>query len=418
MANLNEFLWLTTRPGFRPGEIRELLRRFGTPEAVYFAPEEEYRLAGLPEVRREALRDKSLDRAEKIQEDCDRLGIRILTIQDAHYPERLAQIDDAPCVLYLKGKSLQVDDRLTVGLVGTRTCTPYGVDIAGRLGLELARSGVVLVSGMAKGIDAAGIRGALSGGGTVISVLGGGIDMPFPPENRLLQEDVGTVGTLVSEYPPGTLNYGRHFPVRNRIISGLSMGVAVVEAGIGSGALITARQALEQNREVFAVPGPTNAPASMGTNRLIQRGEAKLIITAGDILDEFALLFPEHVHPRPPLEDDDAGERLRGTAPVRESGGPRKKAGEKTREEKGPKAVDKEPERAYISLSDTPERFTDDQRDVLLALMARDMTADEIAETAQFPARRVLSALTLLQLEGVVEEKPGKRFSARVILTH
>ena len=283
MANLKYFLWLTTRPGFQPGEAQMLLAHFGTPEAVYFAEREEYDLLGLPGSKKKALEDKNLAEAEKILGDCDRLGIHIMTIQDADYPERLAQIYDPPCVLYWKGKALSVDDHLTVGVVGTRKCTPYGEELAGKLGLELARNGAVLVSGMAEGIDAAGIKGALQGGGTVVSVLGGGLDVVYPKRHRWLYEDVTAAGTLISEYPPGTEHAGFHFPVRNRIISGLSMGVVVAEAGEPSGALITARLALEQNREVFAYPGPAGAPASLGCNRLIQRGEAKLILSAGDI---------------------------------------------------------------------------------------------------------------------------------------
>lgn len=405
MANLKYFLWLTTRKGFQPGETGALLSHFGTPEAVYFAEGEEYELLGLPQNKKKALMDKNLAGAEKILEDCDREGIHIMTIQDADYPERLAQIYDPPCVLYWKGKPLNVDDRLTVGVVGTRKSTPYGESLAGRLGLELARSGVTLVSGMAEGIDAAGIKGALQGGGTVVSVLGGGLDVFYPRKHRWLYEDVAAAGTLLSEYPPGTEHSGHHFPIRNRIISGLSLGVAVVEAGEPSGALITARAALEQNREAFAFPGPAGAEASLGCNRLIQRGEAKLILSAMDIVEEFQTLFPNRVTLHPPMEEGEVRERLEA-APVSEPLPPKKE-----------KEVDKDPGRAYISLTDEPEAFTDDQRDILLCIQRRSLTADEIAEETQIPARRILSALTLLQLRGMVEEKPGKRFYAAVILT-
>lgn len=228
MANLKYFLWLTTRKGFPALEANRLLAHFGTPEAVYFAPEEEYDLLGLTGSKKSVLMDKSLDGAEKILADCDRLNIHIMTLQDADYPERLAQLDDPPLVLYWKGKGFLTENRPTVGVVGTRSCTPYGVDLAARLGLDLARRGVTLVSGIAEGIDAAGIRGTLKGGGSVISVLGGGIDVIYPKNHRWLYEDVAAAGALVSEYPPGTETAGHHFPIRNRIISGLSMGVAVV----------------------------------------------------------------------------------------------------------------------------------------------------------------------------------------------
>lgn len=403
MANLKYFLWLTTRKGFQIGEVNALLSHFGTPEAVYFAQGEEYDLLGLPEGKKRALGDKSLGGAEKILEDCDREGIHIMTVQDADYPERLGQISDPPCVLYWKGKPLNVDDRLTIGVVGTRKSTPYGEDLAGRLGLELARSGAVLVSGMAEGIDSCGLRGALKGGGSVISVLGGGLDVIYPRENRYLYRDVEVAGTLVSEYPPGTEHAGFHFPIRNRIITGLSMGVAVVEAGEPSGALISAAHALEQNREVFAFPGPVGAGASLGCNRLIQRGEAKLVLSAADIMEEFQLLFPGKVRSLPPMEEGETRQRLEGGAP--------------TAVEKEAKEVDKLPQRAYISLSDHPEAFTDDQRDILMCIQNKGLRMDDISEQTQIPARRVSSALTMLQLQDLVEERPGKRFYAKVILT-
>lgn len=405
MANLKYFLWLTQRKGFRPGEVGALLSHFGTPEAVYYAQREEYELLGLGGSKRKALEDKSLDGAERTLEDCDRLGIHIMTIQDADYPERLSQIYDPPCVLYWKGRPLNVDDHLTIGVVGARKSTPYGEDLALRLGLELARAGAVLASGMAVGIDSFGLRGALKGGGTVIGVLAGGLDVVYPRENRLLYQDVTAAGTLLSEYPPGTEHAGFHFPVRNRILSGLSMGVVAVEAGEPSGTLITARSALEQNREVFAFPGPVRAETSRGCNRLIQRGEAKLILSAEDVLEEFQPMFPGRVKTLPPMEKEAAAERLERTGPVPPA------------EEKPVKEVDKAPRRAYISLSDDPEAFTDDERDILLAVQRQSLTADEISEAAQIPARRVLSALTMLQLRGMVEERPGKRFFAAVILT-
>lgn len=412
MANLKYFLWLTTRNGFQPVEYVRLLEHFGTPEAAYFAGEAEYALLGLTGERRESLLDKSLDEPEQILADCERLDIRILTIQDAAYPERLAQIYDPPVVLYLKGRKLQVDETVTVGVVGTRRCTPYGQELAGRLGLELARSGANLVSGIAQGIDAAGIRGHLQGGGHPICVLGGGLDVIYPRSHRWLYADVAAVGTLISEYPPGTRPEGYHFPVRNRIISGLSLGVTVVEAGEPSGALITARLALEQNREIFAFPGPVNAPASLGCHRLIQRSEAKLVLSARDILEELKLQTAVPVYIQPVLEEEPTEERLEAVL-AEEPKLPQKS---KKKTEQAKKEVDKEPERAYISLSDAPETFTDDQRDILLAIQRRSLMVDDIVEATQIPARRVLSALTMLQIDGQVEEKAGKRFTSTVTL--
>ena len=177
VAALKYWVWLTTRQGLTPLQTFRLLDRFGTPEAVYFADQEEYRLSGLTEWQQRALLDKSMDGAESILAECDRLGVRILTIQDAEYPERLRQIANPPCVLYVKGKLFPFDELVTIGVVGSRRPSEYGKIMAGRLGMDLARGGALVVSGIARGLDAAALRGALKGGGSVVSVLGGGIDV-------------------------------------------------------------------------------------------------------------------------------------------------------------------------------------------------------------------------------------------------
>lgn len=181
MASLKYWLWLTSRTGLgaRTGQI--LVERFGSPEAVYFADRGEYdQVPELSSYVKESLGRKSLDESDRILGDCDRLGIRIMTCQDADYPERLRNIFDPPLVLYCKGKEIAFDEEVAIAMVGTRTCTPYGVRVAGKLAMDLARCGAVLVSGIAEGIDAASIRGALKGGGRVVSVLGGGIDKRYP----------------------------------------------------------------------------------------------------------------------------------------------------------------------------------------------------------------------------------------------
>ncbi|HIR84454.1 MAG TPA: DNA-protecting protein DprA [Candidatus Galloscillospira excrementavium] len=418
MASLKYWIWLTTRSGVGHEAAFRLLEHFGTPESAYFADPGEYELTGLPGQARQALEDKSLDGAERILADCERLGVRVLTFQDAEYPERLRQIPYPPCVLYVKGQLFSFDEELAVAVVGSRRPTPYGVRMAGRLGLDLARRGVLLVSGIAQGIDCTALKGALAGGGRVVSVLGGGVDVHYPPQNRDLYDDVAAVGALISEYPPGTEPEGWHFPVRNRIISGLSLGVAAVEAGEGSGTLITTRLALEQNREVFAFPGPADAPMSRGTNKLIQRGEAKLILSAEDVLSEFALLYPHRLREAEPLSAEDEAERLEAVLEGKtgEKTGEKPPRVEKNRGQSPEKEVDKGQKRAYITLKEGDGAWTDDERDILLALGGRTLHPDELVEATGIPARRVLSALTMLQLRGYVEERPGKRFEALVLL--
>ncbi|MEG2097164.1 MAG: DNA-processing protein DprA [Pseudoflavonifractor sp.] len=403
MATLKYWLWLTGRRGLRGGDAFRVLEQFGTPEAAYFADPAEYEESGLNPRACAALQEKNLDEADRILADCDRLGIRVLTIQDAEYPERLANIYDPPCVLYVKGKVFAFDEEVAIGVVGSREPSEYGKRMAGKLGGELARSGALVVSGIAQGLDTAALRGALAAGGPAVSVLGGGIDVIYPRENTYLYQDIAAVGALISEYPPGTENEGWHFPVRNRILSGLSVGVVAVEAAARSGTLITARLALDQSREVFAFPGPADAPMSRGTNLLINRGEAKLVTCGWDLLCEYVDRFPGKLT-RPKGLVEEPPEPMQDT----------KKA--KPEPEPAEKPVDKAEKRAYITLQACQAEFTDDERDILLALAKGPLRSDDLVEAVQIPARRVLSALTMLQVRGHVKELSGKRFESNVEL--
>lgn len=409
MGALKYWLWLTEL-GKMPGvRVFSLLEHFGSPESAYFADDEEYdQLMGFPQSLKNSLRVKSLERADKILSDCEGLGVRILTIQDAEYPERLRQISDPPCVLFVKGKLPVIDDEAAIAIVGARAATPYGEVTAGRLGLELARQGALVVSGIARGVDSAAIRGALKGGGKVISVLGNGADVIYPRENRKLYEDVAQAGALISEYPPGTEPNGSYFPVRNRIISGLSLGVVVVEGDDRSGSLITARLALDQNRDVFAVPGNWDAPMSRGPNSLIRKGEAKLILNDWDILGEYRDLYPHRIRPKMPLPEPIRQERIGAQEENRKIPSP---PGIKK-----PSVSEQEKDRMEISLSEKSEEFTDDEKALLLVLEGKILTADDLIEKTEIPARRILSALTMLQVRGMVAEEPGKRFRTPVVL--
>jgi len=233
--------------------------------------------------------------------------------------------------------------------------------------------------------------------------LGGGIDMPYPWENRFLYEDVAAAGLLISEYPPGTENRGSHFPVRNRIISGLSLGVVVVEAReFGSGAMITANLALEQNRDVFAVPGNVDAPHSRGCIRLIQQG-AKPVLCAEDILEEYRDRYPVRLVRTPRLSEEETRARMdvvsQPEPPIRQKA-----------------TVDKEKNKEYSVIKRRPDSFTDDELAIIHAMQGKTCQADELVESTQIPARRVLSALTMLQISGCVAEKPGRRFICLVEL--
>lgn len=417
MASLKYWLWLSTRKGLSNVGMLGVLDHFGTPEAAHFADPAEYDLIpGLTKAGKASLLDKAMDEPERILSECDRLGQRILTFGDAGYPERLRNIYDPPAVLYLQGKDIAFDDQVAIGLIGTREPTAYGIAQAQRLGHDLAAQGAVVVSGLARGLDSEGLRGALRGGGTVCAVLGCGLDVIYPRENRFLYQDVIAAGLLVSEYPPGTEVKGSNFPVRNRIISGLSLGVVVVEGGFNSGTRITARAALDQNRDVFAIPGPVDAPMSFTPNELIRRGEAMLVTSASDVLQEYQGIYAQKIRLQPGLapntpaiapglrprrrkaEDASAGEVSDGPEAASNA-------------EKG---VDKGEEIPYIHWEKLTPALTDDQRDVLLALREHKLVLDEIVEATQIPARRCTSAVVMLQLAGFVQEEAGKRFAATV----
>lgn len=326
MAALKYWVWLTALPGLSNRSRLLLLERYGSPEDVYYAdPEELAQVEGLTPGQASLLADKSLSRADRILADCARGDMFLLTMQDAAYPARLRDIFDPPVLLYGKGSLPLFDEEAAIAVVGTRSCTPYGLRCAHRMGYELARQGAVVVSGMAKGIDGAAMRGALQAGGFTAAVLGGGVDVVYPAENRRLYEDIAATGVLLSEYPPRTEPEGWRFPMRNRILSGLSVAAVVVEAPLRSGALITAENAMEQGRDVFAVPGPIDTPNSAGCHRLIREG-AILATCAGDILSEYESRFPHKLRrtapPMPPLprmagEPKTAEEKTKASAKVR-----------------------------------------------------------------------------------------------------
>jgi DNA processing protein len=269
--------------GIGAARLRLLLDVFGDIEDAWRAPAAALVEAGLPARQAagvEALRQS--DRLERVLARIQEEQIQVLTWEDSQYPRRLIEIDQPPPVLYLRG-SLLDDDLWAVAIVGTRRATSYGRSVAGDLAARLASSGVVVVSGLARGVDGAAHLAALKAGGRTLAVLGSGVDVIYPPEHRKLADEIVASGCLVSDYAPGTAPDAGNFPPRNRIISGLSQAVVVVEASEKSGALITAAFAAEQGRPVFAVPGPLYSPLSRGANELIRDG-AQILLDAGDVL--------------------------------------------------------------------------------------------------------------------------------------
>ncbi|MBI5084636.1 MAG: DNA-protecting protein DprA [Acidobacteria bacterium] len=278
--------WLALRltPGLGPRKATALIDRYGTPMAVLRAPASELESFGLPgSVARSLASGCSFEEAVEQHEKVKRMGVRIIAWTDPAYPAGLREIYDAPPVLFTLGR-IELLDTVMVALVGSRRASAYGKAASERLAAELAAAGVTVVSGMARGIDTAAHAGALSAGGATAAVFGCGLDIIYPAENRNLAERLAREGLLLSEFPMGTPAHPQNFPIRNRIISGLSAGVVVVEGVQYSGSLITARLALDQNKEVFAVPGNITSPLSFGPNLLLKQG-AQLVQAASDILD-------------------------------------------------------------------------------------------------------------------------------------
>jgi len=288
MDNLRYWLGFNLVRGIGPVRLRALLESFGDVKTAWEAPEADLCLVGLDQrsLKNLVLARRQVD-LEQLQQKVAAAGITALTWDDPAYPTLLRQIPDAPPVLYVKG-NLTVADEWAVALVGTRKPTPYGREVARLVASELVSNGVTVVSGLARGVDGIAHQAALDAGGRTLAVLGSGLDQIYPHEHSALAERIAAQGALLSDYPLGTRPEAMNFPPRNRIISGLSLGVVVVEAALSSGALITADFAADHGREVFAVPGSILGTSSAGCNRLLRDG-AHVVTEVGDILETLRL---------------------------------------------------------------------------------------------------------------------------------
>lgn len=338
--------------------FRALLETFGSAEAAWNASPEALLDSGLSSKIVESFqRVRKGVSLEQISERIQSLGVQVLTWDDENYPRHLKEIDQPPPVLYVRG-SLSPEDDWAVAIVGTRKVTAYGRQVAEEVATALAHNGVTIVSGMARGIDSIAHQAALNTGGRTLAVLGSGVDLIYPPENRKLASQIIEHGALVSDYALGTQPDGQNFPPRNRIISGLSLAVIIVEAGVTSGALITASFAAEQGRDVFAVPGNINAPQSQGTNRLISDG-AQPLLNPQDVLEALNLtMVTEHQAVRVALPTDPVEARL------------------------------------YKLLSHEP------------------MHVDEIRAQANMPIEAVSATLSMMELKGMVRHVGGMNYVA------
>ena len=383
MSDLRYWLWLANLQGFTPMMAKRYLRAFPNIKELYLAGESELRqVPGATSGEVRMLCRKEIYLAEEIEATCRAQGIQVLCQQDAAYPDRLRNIDDPPLVIYVKGKLPPVDDRLSIGIVGTRKCTSYGKETAARIAGELASQGAIIVTGLAEGVDSAAAEGALRARGSVIGVLGTGVDVVYPAWNGDLQKKVEERGALVSEYPPGTKATRASFPRRNRIISGLSLGVTVVQAPLKSGSLITAARAQEQGRDVFVVPGAVDDPGFQGSNALIRDG-AQLIRGGADILEEYRFRYPELLRVRKPEHDPNWEDVTKDAID-------------------NPGTVD------YSSLTEQLSSLTEQELKAVGALAQGECFADELIRRSGLSASAGMAALTMLQLKGYVREESGK----------
>ena len=394
---LIHWIWLATRPSVSDRIKAALVGAFSDAEDVFFGAKEDYAAVdGLSVDGVESLCDKNLTHARQILEQCGKKQIAVCTIRDPEYPARLKQIPDPPLVLYYRGRLSAMEEVPVIAVVGTRKASGYGLSVAQRMGYQIASCGAVCVSGMAAGIDGKAMRGAILAGGSVIGVLGCGVDVVYPKSNRDLYEQTAAQGCILSEFPPETPPAKWNFPKRNRIISGLSNGVVVIEAPEHSGALITARQALEQGRDVFVVPGNVDVDSFSGSNCLLRDG-AIYVRDGWDVVSEYESQY-KTVKRRPgpaevPPEEVPPQVAQKPIVP---------RENKTSRENRLPAG---KPRKILPKLSDTEQAIVD-------LLVGETLVDDIIAETGM-SAAAVLSALTVLQIKGIVRQLPGKRVALK-----
>ena len=418
---LTHWIWLAHRPGVNDRLKVRLLQHFQDPEEIYYADGEAYsHVEGMTAAAAEGLKDKELSGAEAVLADCRREGLHLVTFRDAAYPARLKNIADPPVLLYYKGQLPDLDAQPVIGVVGTRQASAYGLQTAKRMGYQIGKCGGIVVSGMACGIDSKAMSGALTANQITVGVLGCGADIVYPLSNRSLFRDVEKYGCILSEFPPGTQPVRWNFPKRNRIISGLSNGVLVVEAPEGSGALITAKHALEQGRDVFVVPGNIDQPSFVGSNRLLREG-AILVSSGWDILSEYAACYPDKIHrdnspSRQTAYPDEVEEALipeeKPQPKVAQNPSvPGKNKALKKKLEK--KSIDNEPSEAYIDVNTTLPKLSADEQLIADALSAGERLVDDVIAETGLTAGRMLALLTMLELKGVIRRLPGKRIARK-----
>lgn len=373
MTDLHYWVWLSSLTAVSPLKKVELIKHFCDPYNIWKAKEVElgYYCSNAPAAYEQLISKELKEKTNNILELATRQGIKMCCLKDSIYPSYLKEIHDPPTVLYYKG--IMKQNECCIGVVGSRKASSYGLNMASKLSCTLGRFNVAVVSGMARGIDSYAHHGAIEGGGRTIAVLGCGIDIVYPRENKKLMDDIIATGLVMSEYPPGTQPVHYNFPQRNRVISGLSRGVVVIEAGAKSGSLITADFALEQGRDVYALPGNIDNRYSQGTNKLIKEG-AKIVTCFEDVIEELGI--SNYISKR----DDEH-------------------------------TTTKE---AYSKKSSILMYGLDkDEKNVVHSLLQGCSQLDEITKKAHLSIPELNATLTMLELKGIIEQFPGKIFKLK-----
>lgn len=440
-------IWLSLRCGVANPAFIPLLKEH-TPYELFSAGEDVINDLPCDERLKRALCDKNLEESHRIQRYCQTNGIHIIFWQDEAYPLTLRVIPNPPLLLYCKGKLPDVNRKLCIGVVGTRSMSEYGKKMAYKIGYELSAVGAVVISGMALGVDAVAAAGAIAADGCTVAVLGCGIDVVYPVSHKTLMDEIVRHGAVITEYPPATRPLRHHFPQRNRLISGLSQGVVVVEAGKNSGALLTAREAGVQGREIFAVPGNVGEDLTWGPNRLISEG-AGVVLKARDILDNYSFLYRDALQmsflPYAEMKsdlDDRVLERL--SVYVKVSDDSKTSSKTKTPPEKGTgtiaqsppawpkkrkinsetaKTVSEPPPPPPAIPTSTPRKgdlsekvllsLTDTQRSIFEVLPLDHAVSVDYLVKAGFTMPEIMSAMTMLEIKGLVIALPGGLYSRK-----
>lgn len=391
------WMWLSLHFGAGSRIYHKLYSHFGSLEAIYDSDDADVAMIEwLDLAKKKKLLDKSLSHAEEVIEWCEDNDVDIITPSDSNYPPLLRLIDDFPAVLYCKGKLPDFENTLCISVVGTRKMTIYGQKNAYELGFGLAKGGAIVISGMALGIDCTAQKGALYAGGSSVAVLGSGIDVCYPYQNKLLMDKLINVGAVITEYPPHTPPNGTNFPVRNRIISALSPATVVVEADKNSGALITAKKALAQGRMLFAFPGPVKNFSTEGTNQLLMEG-AKVATCAIDVLEQFldkySNLNLSASKERPVFE-----KHLKVASSFNEESFYGKK------EEFVKPQVEEKP--TAIERFDT-SKLSEEEKTVYDAMVFDKPNSYDALANLDFDASKLASILMMLEISGAIESTPG-----------